>query len=103
MFQTPRCAPCHRALCYRVSDIPLCPSEGVTRESAGSTSCYTLHVQPATWYEAASLCRGQGATTGLLTVTSQAEQDFIVAAIKNDSGKRRPPAPARLPIVCVTA
>ena len=69
-----------------VADVPLCPSGAVTRDSGGATYCYTFHVQPATWYDAASICRHQSATTSLVTITSRVEQDFIVSTIKNDTG-----------------
>ncbi|KAK7089684.1 hypothetical protein V1264_024522 [Littorina saxatilis] len=66
-------------------NIPLCPKGSVTREAGTTTTCYTFHAQPVTWYEAASACRHQGATTSLVTITSKDEQDFIVQTIKNDS------------------
>lgn len=65
-------------------NVPLCPSNGVTRDQGTTTFCYTFHTQPMTWYEAASLCRQQGATTSLVTITSPQEQDFIVQTIKGD-------------------
>nr|KAG5693740.1 hypothetical protein BaRGS_002123 [Batillaria attramentaria] len=65
-------------------NIPLCSPNGITRDVNGHTTCYTFHVQPATWYEAADACRHEGATTALVAVTSQDEQDFLVNTIKAD-------------------
>lgn len=68
----------------RCKNVPLCPSNGKTRQDGHNTYCYSFHTEPATWYAAASLCRQEGATTSLVTVTSKAEQDFIVQTINGD-------------------
>ncbi|XP_048240727.1 perlucin-like protein isoform X2 [Haliotis rufescens] len=67
-------------------DIPTCPPGAITRKGANSSSCYTFHTTPKSWYKSALSCRQEGATSRLVWVTSQEEQDFIVNTTKQHAG-----------------
>ncbi|XP_062612116.1 uncharacterized protein LOC134273915 [Saccostrea cucullata] len=62
--------------------IPKYPSNSHTRVTANTTSYYTFHTTPSTWYEAQTACRKENPYSHLVSVRSKQEQDFIVNIIK---------------------
>ena len=51
-----------------------------------TTSCYTFHVSPASWYDAVKTCKSEGLSSHLVSINSGKEQQVLVDTIQNDAG-----------------
>ncbi|XP_059147584.1 MAM and LDL-receptor class A domain-containing protein 1-like [Physella acuta] len=66
------------------ANIPKCPASSVKHTINNVTSCYTFHATPMTWKAAYDFCRREGPNSGLVSIETQQEQDFLVSVITND-------------------
>ncbi|GFN81767.1 mannose-binding protein c [Plakobranchus ocellatus] len=68
-------------------NIPLCPVTAVHKNTVRNvTSCYTFHATAMTWQDAYYTCRKEGPWSGLVSVESQEEQDYLSGVIAADPG-----------------
>lgn len=51
-----------------------------------TTSCYTFHVSPASWYDAVKTCKSESLSSHLVSINSGKEQQVLVDTIQNDAG-----------------
>jgi len=59
-----------------------CPPGAHTTTIGNVTSCYTFHVTPRSWYDAAAVCKSEAPNSHLVSVNSKLEQDFLVDVIQ---------------------
>ncbi|XP_052720777.1 MAM and LDL-receptor class A domain-containing protein 1-like [Crassostrea angulata] len=63
--------------------IPKHPSGSHPRVSINSTSYYTFHSTPSSWFEAQTACKKESPYSHLVSVRSREEQEYIVNVIKS--------------------
>ena len=67
-----------------------------------TTSCYTFHVSPASWYDAIRTCKSESIASHLVSVNSRKEQQVLVDTIQNDAGMSKNVALKRAVCMSVT-
>ncbi|XP_061164318.1 MAM and LDL-receptor class A domain-containing protein 1-like [Saccostrea echinata] len=68
-------------------DVPKCPSNSYTHVNMdNTTSCYTFHATPKSWYNAINECKKESYGGHLASITDQMEQDYLVNLIMSDIG-----------------
>lgn len=68
-------------------DIPVCPLNSYKNVNTdNTTSCYTFHSSPMSWYDAIDECKNQSYNGHLASITDQQEQDYLVNLIMSDIG-----------------
>ena len=71
---------------YFPSAIVTCPPGSHKMVDGNKTSCYTFHIQAASWYDAIKTCKSETLNSHLVSVNSVKEQKFLVDTIQHDSG-----------------
>lgn len=68
-------------------DIPVCPLNSYKNVNMdNTTSCYTFHSSPMSWYDAINECKKQSYNGHLASISDQQEQDYLVNLIMSDIG-----------------
>lgn len=67
--------------------IPSCPAGSKQMSDGNTTSCYTFHVTPMSWYGAVDVCKTEAPNGHLISVNSFEEQNFIVDTIEGNAGE----------------
>ncbi|XP_062612115.1 uncharacterized protein LOC134273914 [Saccostrea cucullata] len=68
-------------------DVPICPPNSYTHVNTdNTTSCYTFHTTPMSWYNAIDECKKESYGSHLASVTDQIEHDYLVNLIQSDIG-----------------
>ncbi|CAL1540731.1 unnamed protein product [Lymnaea stagnalis] len=66
------------------ANVPKCPPTSTKNTLNNVTSCYTFHVTALSWKDAYDVCRREGPHSGLVSVDTQEEQNFLVSVINHD-------------------
>lgn len=68
-------------------DIPVCPLNSYKNVNMdNTTSCYTFHSSPMSWYDTINECKKQSYNGHLASISDQQEQDYLVNLIMSDIG-----------------
>lgn len=68
-------------------DIPVCPLNSYKNVNTdNTTSCYTFHTSPMSWYDAINECKKQSYNGHLASISDQQEHDYLVNLIMSDIG-----------------
>lgn len=68
-------------------DIPVCPLNSYKNVNTdNTTSCYTFHSSPMSWYDAINECKKQSYNGHLASISDQQEHDYLVNIIMSDIG-----------------